>query len=162
MSQVSVDYINPFIQATSDALTMMAGVAVERSKITLKESDGATYDISGIIGLAGEVVGSVTLSFPHDVAIGIASKFLGEEIGVLDSTAQSAIGELTNMVAGGAKRELSSQGLSFKIGLPNVVIGKGHQLYRPKNAPTIVVHFNSDEGEFVVEVCLKRGDGSEL
>ena len=158
----NVEYINPFVRATMDALSTMAELEIEKTNLTVKSGEGASYDISGIIGLAGEVCGSVVLSFPRATAYKIVSKFLGERKLTLDDDVQDAIGELTNIVAGGAKRDLSQLGYGFKIGLPSVVVGPGHTVVRPKNAPTICVHFGSAEGEFVVEVCLKRADGSSM
>lgn len=162
MSKPSVAHINPFVQATVEALTVMAHMTPVKETLSIKDDNGATYDISGIIGLAGEVIGSVVLSFPRATACKVVSKFLGSKKVTLDAEAQDAVGELTNMVAGGAKRELATQGLGFKIGIPNVVVGQGHTVVRPKNVPTVCVHFNSDEGKFVLEVCLKRADGSDV
>ncbi len=161
MSKPSAEHINPFIQATVDALSVMAQVTAEKDSVSIKEDNLATYDISGIIGLAGEVIGSVVLSFPRATACKVVSKFLGDKKVTLDAEAQDAVGELTNMVAGGAKRDLAAHHLGFKIGIPNVVVGQGHAVVRPKNVPTVCVHFDSSEGPFVLEVCLKRADGSD-
>lgn len=157
-SNPSVDYINPFIQAAVDAFAMMADVEIRKTKLSVKDDQQATYDISGIIGLAGEVIGSVALSFPRATACKIVSKFLDTRKVTLDAEVQDAVGELTNIVAGGAKRELSTRGYGFKIGIPSIVVGQGHAIVRPKNVPTICVHFECSEGEFVVEVCLKKVD----
>lgn len=161
MASPSVEHINPFIQATIDALSMMAEIQAEKSELSVKEDDAATYDISGIIGLAGEVIGSVVLSFPRATACKVVSKFLDTKKVTLDSEAQDAVGELTNIIAGGAKRDLSARGFGFKIGIPNIVVGQGHTVVRPKNVPVICVHFRSPEGQFVLEVCLKKADGSD-
>lgn len=160
MDKISAEYITPFVDATVAAFATMADLAVENTEISIKDDAHATFDISGIIGLAGEVIGSVVLSFPRSTACKAVSRFLDTRKVTLDPEVQDAVGELTNIVAGGAKRELSTQGAGFKIGIPSVVVGQGHAVVRPKNIPTICVHFNSEEGEFVLEVCLKRADGS--
>ncbi|MFC1855950.1 chemotaxis protein CheX, partial [Thermodesulfobacteriota bacterium] len=66
-----------------------------------------------------------------------------------------AIGELTNIIAGGAKKIFSEQGSHFKISIPNVVHGKDHIINRPQDVPCIAVTFSSDVGPFAVEISLK-------
>lgn len=158
----SVEHINPFIAAAVNALAIMAHVSAQRTHVSIKTEDNAHYDVSGVIGLAGEIVGSVVLSFPADTARQIVAKFLDAEKPALDAEAHSAIGELINMVAGGAKKDLSARGLGFKIGIPTVVTGAGHQVARPRHGVTVCVHFTCDEGDFVLEVCLKSATGSPI
>ena len=62
------------------------------------------------------------------------------------------VGELANMVAGGAKSKLQEQNVHFKIGLPTVVVGENHYIEPPKNVNTIVVPFAIQEGYFHIEL----------
>ncbi len=114
------------------------------------------YDISGIIGLAGGVVGSVVLSFPKETAMKIVASFIGEDVPDVNKDVLDAIGELTNIVAGSAKKIFYEQGHHFKISLPNVVYGKDHKINRARDVPCISVTFSSDAGPFAIEVSLKE------
>jgi chemotaxis protein CheX len=153
---VKVEYINPFIESTVNAMQTMAMISPKRDEIKVKkDGESATFDISGLIGIAGEALGSVVLSFPEDTALQVVSKFVGEELTDVNRDVLDAIGELTNIVAGGAKKIFSEQGHHFKISIPNVVHGKNHKINRPKDVPCISVTFSSDSGPFAVEVSLK-------
>ena len=153
---MKVEYINAFVESTVNALQTMAMLSPKREEIKIKkEGESATFDISGLIGIAGEAVGSVVLSFPESTALKVVSNFIGEEVTEVNRDVLDAIGELTNIIAGGAKKIFSEHGHHFKISIPNVVHGKDHKINRPKNVPCILVTFNSEAGKFAVEVSLK-------
>lgn len=155
---MKAEYVNAFVESTINAMQTMTMISPQRKDVKIKkEGESATFDISGLIGIAGEAVGSVILSFPEDTAVKVVSNFIGEEIPEVNRDVLDAIGELTNIVAGGAKKIFSEQGYHFKISIPNVVHGKDHKINRPKDVPTIVVTFSSDAGPFAVEVSLKMG-----
>ena len=62
---MDVRFINPFIDATTDVLTTMAGIAPKAGKPFLKKNDLASGDVSGIIGLTGGASGSMALPPPE-------------------------------------------------------------------------------------------------
>jgi len=61
--------------------------------------------------------------------------------------------ELANIIAGNAKKDLFN--LNVSISLPNVVIGKNHQIACPSDVKSFVVPFTSEIGNLVLEVSLK-------
>ena len=155
---MKVEYINPFIESTLETLMTMANIEAKKGNISVQQDDKAIFDISAVIGLAGESVsGMIALSFPRKVALKIASSFIGQEIKVIDDDVCDALGELANIVAGSAKKRLVDNGNKFNIALPTVISGKGLSLYSPDNAgPSIVVKFSSSAGPFAVQVNLKE------
>jgi chemotaxis protein CheX len=156
---VKVEYINAFIDSTINALKTMAMITPKREEVKVKKNgESASFDVSGLIGLAGNAVGSVVLSFPESTAVKVVSNFIEEEVKEVNQDVLDAIGELTNIVAGGAKKVFAEQGYSFKISIPNVVHGKDHKINRPKNVPCITVSFSSDAGPFAIEISLKMAD----
>lgn len=159
MVELNAEHINPFLDAARETFSLMAHVELTRSKLTLKRATDLNADISGIIGLAGDVSGSVVLNFPLATAQGIVSNFIGEKVeDPRDHRILDAVGELTNIVAGGAKSKLAEEGLRFNIGLPTIIIGHNHCVTRPRGVPTVCVHWTTTKGEFVLEVCLKPED----
>ena len=151
---LNVNYINPFISATLQALEMMASVRPDRGAPFVKTDQVAKGDISGIIGLAGETSGSVAITFPENLARRIYANLVGEEAGGITDEVRDAIGELANMIAGGAKAELAQQGCSFQIAIPTIVVGEGHTIDHKGQGPCLVVPFNLDGEEFWLEVSL--------
>jgi len=63
-----------------------------------------------------------------------------------------AIGELANMIAGSAKKDL---GHTASISVPNVVIGGGHIIARLSEVPCLVIPCRTPVGNFAVEVNIK-------
>ena len=153
---MNVEYINPFIKATINALSTMAFITPVRGDPYLKNNNDEICDISGTIGVAGEATGSVTINFPENLAVHIVSNMIGEALKGITHEVKDAVGEIANMIAGGAKGELSEQGYGFKIALPVVCVGKNHYTNYPKDVPCIVIPFEVDGGKFTVDVALKR------
>ena len=150
---MDVSYINPFIISTISTFETMIQTKPSPGKPIAKSEPFPTYDISGIIGLSGDAQGCVAISFPKIMALKVVSKLLDQEIKLVGAELTDGIGELANIIAGGAKQHLT--GLNLSISLPNVVIGKNHMLGAQKGIPTIVVPFACQMGEFSMEVALK-------
>jgi chemotaxis protein CheX len=150
---MNVTYINPFISATINTFHTMLNIDVKPDKPILKTSPFPTYDISGIIGLSGNAQGNIAISFPKIIALKIVSKMIGTDIKVVGPELADGIGELANIIAGNAKKDLTQFQLS--ISLPNVIIGKGHIIANPSGVPAMIVPFVSPLGNFAMEVSLK-------
>jgi chemotaxis protein CheX len=157
---LSVEYINPFIQATVNVFKTMVFLEVIRGKPFLKKPGGPKADISGTIGLAGKANGVVAVTFSKEIACKITSNMLGEVFTELNDTVKDSIGEIANMIAGGAKGIISEKGLNFKIALPSVIVGSDHTLSYPSSVPCMVIPFTIDKivTPFHVEVCLKTAE----
>lgn len=146
------DYINPFIQSLCATFETMLSCEITRGQLYLRESSTALHDISGVIGLSGTAQGTVVLSLDKKVALAAASVLLMCEAEEINADVIDAVGELTNMVAGGAKAKLEEYQLS--ISLPSVVTGTGHEIRFPSNVTPICVPFNSPWGPLKIEVGL--------
>lgn len=111
----------------------------------------AEVSVSAIIALSGDVVGAVIMSFPSATALAIANHFTGMELQETDDDLADAIGELANMVAGGAKSLL--KGKSVTISCPSVVLGDAHRIQVPKDQVCLYLTCTSDKGQFLLRFC---------
>ncbi|MFG0253261.1 MAG: chemotaxis protein CheX, partial [Phycisphaerales bacterium JB038] len=111
------------------------------------------FDISGIIGLSGDVVGSVALSMPWSTAERCVHAFTGADNPPAEDVCD-AIGELANMIAGSAKSEI--EGRSIAISCPSVVRGKELSVSKPKATPCVRIPCSSKLGEFELLLCLQE------
>lgn len=150
----NVDFINPFIASTLQALEVMASIRPERGTPFVKTERAAKGDISGVIGLAGEASGSVSVTFSSRLARKVYAHMVGEKAPGLTREVQDAIGEIANMVAGGAKAALAQQGFSFRIAIPSIVLGRGHTIEHRGQGPCLVVPFTLDGETFWLEVSF--------
>ncbi len=150
---MDVKYINPFMKAIKNVFSTMLNIEVSFGKPHLRTEAEASHDVSGIIGLSGDVMGAVILSFPKPAALKIAGTFAGLTFKDTDEDFADAIGELANMVAGSAKRDL--EGLNISISIPSVIIGQNHQVRATRMVPRLIIPCSTPLGSFVVEVGMK-------
>ena len=150
---MDVSYINPFIIETQHCYRTMMMTEIRPEQPSLKHHPYPAYDISSVIGLSGNAAGSISLSYPHEVAVNTVKTMLGNPETISDDDMIDGIGEIANIVAGNAKKHLTKFDLS--ISLPNVIIGKNHTLAGQSGSPTIVVPFSCELGNFIMEVSLK-------
>lgn len=147
-----VELVNPFIKSLKNAFQTMLGCEVKRGDLRVKQGATAAHEISGVIGLTGNSVGTVVLSLSRNVALEAASTMLMTPLEEVDDDVLDAIGELTNMVAGAAKAELKEFNLA--VSLPNVISGENHDIHFPSNVKPICIEFTSPWGPLALEVGL--------
>jgi len=142
----------PFVNSTMNVFSTMVKVKPEISRPHLKEDAGTTYDVSGVIGFSGEVVGSVVISFELGSAQKLVSALVGADVAVDSPDFVDAVGEIANMIAGNAKKDL---GVMANIAIPTVIIGKAHLIGRLTGVPCVVIPCHTSVGDFAVEVNIK-------
>jgi len=147
-----VEFINPFVAATSDVFKTMLGCGLTRGPLSLQHEHTPRHEVSGLIGLSGSWRGMVVVSIDRSTAISAAEAMLGVRPPELNGDVLDAVGELTNMIAGAAKTKLEEYKLT--IGLPMVVCGKAQAIAFPSQAQPIVIPFDSDIGPICVQVGL--------
>jgi chemotaxis protein CheX len=155
---MKAEHINPFIISTSEVFKTMIGVEPRKEEVYVREEMNFVNDVSGVIGLAGDTNGFVIISMPEQLALLIYQKFAGEEKKTLDDDVTDAIGEILNMIAGGAKQIFSKLGIRFKISIPNVIVGKNHKIAKQKTAKSLCVKFSLGSSSFVIEAALVEKD----
>ncbi|HLL87809.1 MAG TPA: chemotaxis protein CheX [Tepidisphaeraceae bacterium] len=151
--KINPKLIVPFVNSVRDVFSTMVGVQTTVERPHVKGHAEVTHDVSSIIGFSGDVVGSVVVSFEERAAEKLVEAFAGSphKIGTPDFA--DAIGELANMVAGAAKKDL---GARASITVPSVIIGKGHQVARLSDVPCLIIPCKTPVGDFCVEVCIKQ------
>ncbi|MCH8165597.1 MAG: chemotaxis protein CheX [Planctomycetes bacterium] len=151
---MDTSYVTAFIDATQIVFDTMLSMPITFGRPEVAESLPTKFDISGIIGLSGDVVGAVVLSFPKETAEGVVTAFAGAPLSANSDDFADAIGELANMISGNAKAKFT--GRSISISCPSVVIGKNHRIHTPSDSTCISIPCHSSCGEFAVEVCIRE------
>jgi chemotaxis protein CheX len=95
----------------------------------------------------------VVLSFPTATAERVVSLFTGEEMIATHEDFADAIGELVNMISGGAKAQF--KGEEITISCPSVVVGSNHVVFGRKDVASILIPCSCDCGEFALEVLIR-------
>jgi len=153
---MNVEFINPFLHATKNVLETMAQTPVKAGKPQLKEGETTYGEVTGVIGMTSDrIVGSMIVSFSEKCILKIVANMLMESPKPqIDDEVVDAVGELTNMICGGAKAQLAKLDHKFDLATPTMVVGKGVEISYYSDAPTIVIPFTTDDGPFVVEANL--------
>lgn len=146
------EYINPFVTSLKSTFQTMLECEAHRTELSVKKDNRARYDVSGVIGLTGKAVGTVVLTLSEQVALKAASTMLANEATTIDEEVLDAVGELTNMVAGGAKSQLEE--LQMSASLPSVVTGRDHEIHFPSDVTPLSIAFDTKWGPLAIEVAL--------
>ena len=155
---MDASYITAVIKSLQNVFGMMLQLPVQVDPPALKKSGQPAYDVSGIIGMSGDVEGTIVLSFPTATAERVVSLFTGEELSHTHDDFADAVGELVNMISGGAKAQF--QGKNVSISCPSVVIGSKHTVFGRKDVVCIDLPCNCDCGAFAVEISIRQATGA--
>jgi chemotaxis protein CheX len=159
-----VHLLEPFIIATRAALGEMAGTEVGVRAMVQKTLLHVLGDISAVVGLnavsgspnAGAQAGALVLSFPQQTAAALTGRIMSGVTPELDENLiRDCMGEIANVVTGQAKALLVETPYRFAFSLlPKVVDSKE---FRPPSPglECLIVAFQCDQGEFVMQLFLK-------
>ncbi len=147
-------FITPFISSIQNVFSTMLQMPVNVLEPRIKQGSTATYDVSGIIAMSGDVTGNIVLSFRAETAQRLVTLFVGMEIPTDSPDFADAIGELVNMVSGNAKA--SFQGLNVAISCPSVIVGQHHAVSMASDTPCVVIPCETDCGELAIEIAIRE------
>lgn len=153
---MDVKYVNPFIEATIHVLETMAFTKAEAGQIFPKKDKYARGDVSAIIGLTGDVKGTISVSFSEKSILAIVTNMFMEEVTKLNDEVRDAAGEIANMISGQARQKLAGMGRKLKAAIPTVIMGKDHTITHITEEKVIAIPFISNNGDFTVEVCFEE------
>ncbi len=150
---MNVNYINPFLKAVRNVFDTMIEVPFTLGKPNIKPDDVPKFEISGIIGISGDVQGCVVISLSKGIALQLASALLDEKLTEINGDCTDAIGEIANMIAGDAKSKFPKTNTAVSV--PTVVLGK-HQVAYPSGIPIITIPCKTSGGELAIDIAIKE------
>ena len=152
---MNVEFINPFLSSLMNVLETMAMTKLKPGKPSIKKEQVSKGDVSGIIGMAGpQTKGSLSVTFDEALALTIMERMLGERPESVNEEVTDMVGEITNMVTGGAKVTLGDKGYDFDMATPIIVSGKNHTINNKCEGSTLIIPFSSDSGTAYIEVSF--------
>lgn len=132
----------------------MARLETRQETASVKVDFRAQGEVTGFMHMdSPQGKASLAISFDESTILEICKRMLGEDILTIDETVADLVGEVTNMVTGGAKQKLEEQGFDFSMDRPSVVLGQT-VLEHVNGGRLITIPFNSEAGRFYVEVCF--------
>jgi chemotaxis protein CheX len=152
---MKVEIVNSFLEATVSVIKTMALVDISPGKPFIKKGSISSGDISGIVGMTGEGEGSLSLSFSRECILHIVGSMFGEPITDISEEVKDAVGELTNMISGDARRRLETAGILYQGAIPTVITGPRHEIRHVTKEPIISIPCETANGGFHLELCFK-------
>lgn len=151
---MDVKNLNPIIAATDSVFKTMFSIEPEKGKISIQEDLVTDKEANVIIGMTGDIKGSIVYSFSENMALKVVEAMSGMEIQELDKFVTSAMGELGNIISGKATTGLAEQNLNCDIAPPQIVTGKNINI-SSESDKVLMVNFNTNLGEFDVGFSIK-------
>ncbi|NLJ74348.1 MAG: chemotaxis protein CheX [Firmicutes bacterium] len=152
---MKVEYINPFFQATRDVFKMMLDLDTTRGELGVVEELVPVQEANVVIGVTGDLSGSLLYSFPKDMTLTMVKIMSGMEMTQLDSFVTSALGEVANIISGNALTLLSQNDYQCDIVPPQIIVGTGNALSMATEK-ALVLPLETSIGQFEINISLRE------
>lgn len=149
---MNVEYINPFIAASTHIITETTGLTPTLGQVFIKNTPYKGGNVLVLIGLTGEIYGSVVITFSEKMANRIASTMMGSPVTELTEISKSAVGELCNMILGNAATLFSQKKKNIDITPPTILTGDNIKISPHKNI-IVCIPLKFEGGE-VIEIDI--------
>ena len=154
---MNIEFVNPFLVSTIKVLATMANTQATPGKPFLKSDKSAKGDVTGIVGLRGsQAKGSFAITFTEAAILHIYAEMLGETVKEVNDSVIDCVGEITNMITGGAKAILAEKGYRFELAIPSMVAGSNHAVFHKTTGQVICIPLDTPAGSFYIEVCFEE------
>jgi chemotaxis protein CheX len=150
-----VQVVNRYVQAALDVISKETQLPVQRGGLLLEGNPYSTEDVTAVIGISGQLSGSIYLSMAESVALKLISAILGQDTSELDDLGQSGIAEMANVIAGTAGIQLADENIETIINPPLVLVGRGARLSTVE-IQRLVVPLTTAYGEVKLHVALRE------
>lgn len=150
-----VQIVNRYVQAALNLISRETGLSVQRGGLLPEANPYTTEDVTAVIGISGQLCGSIYLSMSETVALKLITAILGQETIGLDELGQSGFAEMANVIAGSAGIGLAEDGIETVINPPLVLVGRGVRLSTVE-IQRLVVPLTTEFGEVKLHVALRE------
>jgi len=97
----------------------------------------------------------LAVSFTKPVIFELTKRLVGIEPTEIDDGVEDLVGDITNMVYGGAKTILDAEGYNFDMAIPNVIQELDLDIDFPQDYMVAAVTFTTEVGEFYVMISFE-------
>jgi chemotaxis protein CheX len=154
--------IEAFFACAEDLVAQMGqDNSITRGTIHLQEqSQSSSKGFTVIIGIVGSLQGSLMLDMTREFAMHLASIMNMEKCEEIDELVMSSLGELGNLVAGGASTQLRELGHKLDITTPSLFVGNAMFASTLAVKPMHILPLNTKAGEILIKVALRENEMS--
>lgn len=154
MAAVNVEYVNPFLLASTSVIKNVCSVEVKIGTPYIRKAEFTEEEFLIMLGVTGTIKGQVIICFEKNTSLDIASKMCMMQLEQLDDLARSALCELCNMILGNAATVFFSKGISVDITPPTMC--HGNVTFENRYANNICIPLIYEEGHTIeIDVAIK-------
>jgi len=128
------------------------------------EESGAM--ITGTVGFIGSMTGIIYIYMGMPLAMKATSRLLGLDAEDIESegheTVNDAVGELTNMIVGAFKNDLSEKGYECRMTIPSILRGSNYSIEPAEVAMRRIYHYDCEGSPFVIDILMKEEASPEV
>jgi len=151
---MKAEFLNPFVYAGLKVLASETGLkSIVSDKPQMRKAVATLHAVNVLMGVVGSVQGIVIYGMELSVAKGIIKAMTGTEIPITDPMAESALGELANLITGLASGTLEGSGYPCRISPPRIVRGTGIRI-ATSVMNMLTVPISTDLGEIKIYLAL--------
>lgn len=150
---MNVKNLNPIIAATDSVFQTMLSLKPKKGNISVEKELITDKEANVIIGITGDIKGSIVYSFSEKMALDVVEAMSGMKMEKLDKFVTSAMGELGNIISGKATTGLATQNLNCDIVPPQIVTGKEINISSDADK-ILMIKFNTELGDFDVSFAM--------
>jgi chemotaxis protein CheX len=151
---MQAEHINPFITECQSMFNEVAGIPLKVTNKSIKHTPLSTKQVVIMLGVTGDLRGTVAINIDEEGAKRIASNMMGGvPVPVIDEISKSAVSELGNMIMGRVCTVFSKQGLMIDITPPSLLTGQNIQLTFSQ-LPLLSVKFAHDDIEVDFDISI--------
>lgn len=122
---LKAELINPFVEGAIVFFKHELGIDIVRGEPRIESCHSTPEQINVLIGVTGEAEGMVLYSMTQRSAKSIASAMVKSPVPLYDQLAESALGEMGNIITGQAASRLEELGYICKLSPPVLISGEG-------------------------------------
>jgi len=156
IDRVFIDKLAIVLEKSLSNSSRSLGIVVTRKNPS--EHENFTDVVICAIGITGFLNGNLTIIIPQKTACQFVGKMLGSSYDQVNDDILDGCREVTNMIAGVIKMEMSLQGCDLCIGLPTSMIGHGlHMRFNPADK-YLHQQYSSSDGDLEMYLAFKESE----
>ncbi len=152
MPGTTLEFAQIITSATEEIFATMIFLDLSSGPPFTKGKDDLGCYVTAMIGLSGDFNAMLGVHCPASVGMAIGGAMLGMELNEVDDDTKDALGEITNMLAGGLKEAFAEKEVSLHLAIPTTISGNSYKLSAPSGSNRILIPFDIDAGRFYVDL----------
>jgi chemotaxis protein CheX len=149
------ELVDAIRRSTLEVCSTMLNLEMEVGEVFVEKEEAVPASgVVSLIGLAGEWVGSGSLSCSAQFACKICSQLLMAEYESINDEVLDSVAEITNMIIGNVKTVLEERLGGMGLSTPTVIYGRNFQTRSTRNQEWTVVPFLCEGHRMCVQICI--------